>query len=103
MDIDILAKHWEIIAKRYPNMNITQLGMVTSLLGVLRATMGHESVKGTISDYIHPDQLSDDVRQCLDFLEREILGIKKSRIDIDFWKKGNVGSFRRDMDKVTRV
>jgi hypothetical protein len=36
-------------------------------------------------------------------LEREILGIKKSRIDIDFWKKGNTGSFRRDTDKVVNV
>ena len=103
MDIDILAKHWEIIADKYPDMNIGQMGMVVCLLGSLRASMGHEGVKSTITEYIHPTELTPSVRQCLDFLEREILCIKKSRIDIDFWKKGNVGSFRRDMDKVTRV
>ena len=103
MDIDVIAKHWEIIAKRYPDMNVGQLGVVVCLLGALRATMGHESVKGTITEYIHPAELTDDVRQCLDFLEREILGIKRSLIDIDYWKRGNEGSFRRDSDKSVKV
>ena len=40
------------------------------------------------------DDLSPEVRECIDFLEREILCIRKSKIDIDFWKKGKQGSFR---------
>jgi len=103
MDIDVIAKHWSIIADKYPDMNIGQMGMIVCLLGSLRASMGHEGVKGTITEYIHPSELTPDVRQCLDFLEREILCIKKSRIDIDYWKRGNEGSFRRDSDKVCKV
>ena len=103
MDLNIIAKHWEVIEKHYPGMSVTQLGMVVCLLGGLRATMGHEAVKGTIEDYIHPDELSPNIRQCMDFLEREVLGIKKSRIDIDYWKRGRAGEFRRDKDKVTVI
>ena len=60
--------------------------------------MGHEGVRGTIDNYIHKDDLSPAIRECIDFLEREILAIKKSRIDIDYWKRGNKGSFRRDRE-----
>ncbi len=95
-DKSIIIKHYEIISKHYPNMDLTQLGMLVATLGALRATMGHEHAKGTIENYIHPSLLSPEVRQCVDFLEREILGIKKSKIDIDFWKRGNKGRFRRD-------
>ena len=58
--------------------------------------MGHENARGTINDYIHKDNLSPAVRDCIDFLEREILAIKKSRIDIDYWKRGRKGEFRPD-------
>ncbi len=102
MDKDIVSKHYEIINKHYPKMNLTQLGMLVATLGVLRASMGHEHAKSTIENYIHPNALMPEVRQCLDFLEREILGIKKSKIDIDYWKIGNRGSFRRDKDKSIR-
>ncbi len=100
MDKTNVANHYKIIDKYYPNMNIAQLGMVVAMLGVIRASMGHENAIGTIDNYIHPNMLSNDIRQCLDYLEREVLGIKKSRIDMDYWKRGNRGAFRRDVDKV---
>ena len=28
----------------------------------------------------------------------EVLSLKKSKIDIDFWKRGNQGAFWRDVD-----
>ena len=100
MDKSIPAKHIEMIQAHYPGMNLLQLGLVCTLLGAIRASMGHESVSGTIENYIHPKQLTPDVRQCLDFIEREILAIKRSKIDVDYWKRGNTGSFRRSIDKV---
>ena len=99
MDNDILKKHIAIIAKHYPKLNLMQLGMMVMMLGVLRATMGHEHAKGTVKEYIHKEIMSDDVKMCVDFMEREILGIKKSKIDIDFWKFGKAGRFRPDRDK----
>ena len=96
----VLSKHWEIIAKHYPNMNITQLGMLVAMLGVIRATMGHEHARGTIEEYLHPKHLSKDTRQCLDYLEREVLAIKRSKIDLDYWKFCNRGRFRRNKDRV---
>ena len=92
MDKTVINKHYEILAKYYPSMNITQLGMVCGMLGVIRASMG------TVDNYIHPEGLSAEVRECLDFIQREIMGIKKSRIDIDYWNTGNKGGFRRDYD-----
>ena len=94
-----LYRNASIIEKAYPELNILQLGMVVANLGALRASMGHEDAKGTVENYIHKDGLSPGVYQCVDFLEREILAIKKSKIDIDFWKKGKSGGFRRDDDK----
>jgi len=96
MDKTVIAEHIKIIDKHYPGMNIMQLGMVITLLGVLRATMGHEHAKGTVENYIHYENLSPGIRQCLDFIQREILGIKKSKIDIDYWKRGNKGQFRSE-------
>lgn len=100
MDKSVVTKHWEVVAKHYPDMNITQLGMLVVMLGVIRSTMGHENAKGTLEDYIHPKYLDKETRKCLDYLEREVLAIKRSRIDIDYWKRGNKGSFRRDKAKV---
>ena len=100
MDKTVLQKNASVIDKHYPNMNILQLGLLVSQLGILRAWMGHEGARGTIENYIHPKYLSDNVRQCLDFLEREVLALKKSKLDIDFWKRGKEGSFRRDVDKI---
>ena len=99
MDNSILSKHLEVVVRYYPNMNVTQLGMLVIMLGVIRATLGHEHAKGTIEEYIHPKHLSKDTRQCLDYLEREVLAIKRSKIDIDYWKRGNQGNFRRDRNK----
>ena len=100
MDNSIITKHWELISKHYPGMKITQLGMVCVMLGAIRSSMGYEIVAHTVRDYIHPPQLTDDVRQCLDFLERELLSLKRSKIDVDYWKRGKRGAFRRDTDKV---
>ena len=100
MDNSVLNKHLGIVARHYSDMNITQLGMLVVMLGVIRSTMGHEHAKGTIEEYIHPKYLSKDVRQCLDYLEREVLGIKRSKIDIDYWKRGKQGQFRRNRNKV---
>ena len=94
MENSVINQHYEIIAKHYPLINVTQLGMVVLMLGALRSTMGHEGADGTVTNYIHKDILSDEVKECVEFLEREILRIKKSRIDIDYWKTGNKGSFR---------
>lgn len=91
---DAVADHYKIIAKHYPNMNITQLGLVVLMLGAIRSSMGHEGAKGTLVSYINKDMLSEEVKECIEFLEREILRVKKSRIDIDFWKFGNTGQFR---------
>jgi len=78
----------------YPNMNITQLGMVVLYVASIRSNMGHESAVSTIRDYIHKEGLSPDIALCVDFLERELLCLTKSKVDIDFWKRGNQGSFR---------
>jgi hypothetical protein len=94
MDDTVLQAHADIINKNYPNMNLLQLGMVVAMLGVLRSSMGHESAKSTLRDYISFDNLSPDVKQCLDFLRREVMGMNKSKIDIDYWKRGNKGEFR---------
>jgi hypothetical protein len=94
VDKSIILKHYNIISKYYPDLDITQLGLVIMMLGVIRASMGHEDAKGTLQSYIHKEDLSDINKECLDFLEREILSIRKSKIDIDFWKKGNKGQFR---------
>ena len=98
-DKSILDKHLGVVAGAYPNLNINQLGMLVIMLGVIRSSMGHENAIGTIENYIHPNELSKEVRLCLDYLEREVLGIKRSKIDIDYWKTGNRGEFRRDEDK----
>lgn len=98
MDKTVLSQHMKILDRYYPSMDITQLGLVVLMLGIIRATMGHEGSKGTVTNYIHPKYLSDNVRQCLDYIEREVLSIKKSKIDIDYWKKGKTGKFRRDKD-----
>ena len=96
MDNSVISSHYEILAKHYPTVNATQLGLVVLMLGALRSTMGHEGAEGTVTNYIHKEILSDDVKECIEFLEREILSVKKSRIDIDYWKRGNVGAFRED-------
>ena len=97
---DIILKHYEMVAKHYPNMDISQLGLTLLMLGSLRASMGHERVSSTIESYIHTAHLEPRVRQCVDFIEREVLAIKKSKLDIDYWKRGNEGSFRRDKELV---
>ena len=93
-DKSIIQKHYDMVFSHYPNLNLEQLGLVMLMLCSLRASMGHENVRGTINDYIHKDNLSPAVRECIDFLEREILAIRKSKIDIDYWKKGNTSSWR---------
>jgi hypothetical protein len=75
--------------------------MLVANLGVLRASMGHENAHGTLRDYIHKEAMSPGVAQCVDFVEREIVGLNKSKIDIDFWKHGNKGSFRPDSQYVS--
>jgi len=94
MDNDIILKHYELVFSHYPNLDLEQLGLVMLILCSLRATMGHEGIRGTIINYIHKDGLSAEVRECIDFLEREILAIRKSKIDIDYTKRGNGGGFR---------
>ena len=98
MDKSVVNAHYKVIAKHYPGMSLTQLGLTVMMLGALRSSLGHEDAAGTVNEYIHKDGLSDDVKQCVDFLEREVLSLKRSKIDIDFWKRGNAGAFRRDYD-----
>jgi hypothetical protein len=99
IDKDLIHKHYDMVLCHYPNLNLEQLGLVMLVLCSLRASMGHEGVRGTIDNYIHKDDLSPAVRECIDFLEREILAIKKSKIDIDFWKRGKEGNFRPDRSR----
>jgi len=94
MNFEDSIKYAEPMLKAYPNMSITQLGMVLLYIGSIRSSMGHEDAKSTIRDYIHKEILSADIVQCLDFIECEVLALRKSKVDIDFWKKGNSGSFR---------
>lgn len=98
MDKSVISGHLAIISKHYPNLNISQLGLVLVFLASLRASMGHEGARGTVLSYIHKKQLSPDIKMCVDFLEREVLRLKKSKIDIGYWKFGKTGSFRRDRD-----
>ena len=102
MDIDIIAKHIELIEKHYPGINIVQIGIITLLLGSLRATMGHEYSKATLDNYIHVKHMKPNIRKCLDFIEREVLGIKSSRIDIDRYKMGNKSRYKRKYNKTER-
>ena len=96
MDKSIIYKHYDIIAKHYPNLDITQLGLVIIMLGALRSTMGHEHAQGTLSEYIRVNKLSPAIQQCIDFIQREVLGTHKSKIDIDLWKKGNKVSIKKE-------
>ena len=100
MDKSIISRQLERVCKHYPDLNITQLGMVCLYLGILRAAMGHEHAKGTVDNYIHPKYLKADVRKCLDYLEREVLGLKRSKMDIDYYKMGNRIAKRRVRNKV---
>ena len=89
-----LLKYTLPILEAYPEMNITQLGMVMLYLGSIRHLMGHEDARSTLNDYIHKEALSPDIQKCVDFLECEIFAIRKSKVDVDYWKKGNQGKFR---------
>ena len=80
--------------KAYPNMNITQLGMAVLYVGSIRSAMGHEGAASTVRDYIHKAGLNPDIALCIEFLEREVLCLSKSKVDIDYWKRGNKGEFR---------
>lgn len=70
--------------------------MTVLYLAAIRSNMGHENCQSTVRDYIHKEGLTPDVALCLEFLEREILSLRKSRVDIDYWKVGNKGEFRPD-------
>ena len=83
MDNDIIKKHYEMVLSHYPNLNLEQLGLVVLMVCAIRDSLGHKNARGTIYDYIHKDDLSPGVRECIDFLEREILDIHKSKLDID--------------------
>ena len=96
MDKDIISKHYEVLGKFYPGINVTQMGLVCLMLGVIRASMGHEHAEGTLQNYIHKDLLSDDVQRCVDFIERELLGYKRSKIDVGLWHRGRVPSCKID-------
>ena len=96
MDKSIITSQLSIISKHYPDLDITQLGLVVLTLGYLRSTMGHEHAQGTIENYIHQAHLSEGVRYCLEYIEREVLGTRKSKIDIDLWKFGNKESVKRE-------
>ena len=80
--------------KAYPDLNITQIGVVLLYLGAIRSAMGHEDARSTLRDYIHKEALPEDIVKCLDFLECEILAMRKSKVDVDYWKRGNKGEFR---------
>ena len=85
---DVLVKQLSIINKHYPDMDITQLGLTVLILGALRSMMGHEHDQGTLESYINQQGLSDGVKKCVDYIQREFLGTHKSKIDIDLWKRG---------------
>jgi hypothetical protein len=75
----------------YPGLNVLQLGVLTLLLGALRATYGHDNAGFTLRDYSHGIMVpstSAEVKLCLEFLEREIFAFTKSRIDIDVYHTG---------------
>lgn len=91
---DNVLSNIEMICKAYPNLDITQLGLTVLHLAAIRAKMGHENASSTIKDYIHEEQLSNGVSMCVDLLARELFAIRRSKIDIDYWKKGNKGEFR---------
>ena len=94
MNFEDSIKYAMPMLESYPNMSVTQLGRVVLYIGSIRSCMGHEDAESTIRDYIHKEILPADIVQCLDFLEREVLALKKSRVDIDYWKVGNKGEFR---------
>ena len=87
-----------LFAEYYSDMSITQLGLVVYWLAIIRATLGHEGGDRSLESYIHVKHLPKDIYQCVDFLQREVMGIKKSKYDIDFTKYGNKGEFRREFD-----
>jgi len=83
-------------AEKYPNLDIMQLGNLVITLGVLRSNLGHEDAMGTFRDYIHATgSESQEVADCLDFLEREIFcynPLKKSKLDIDTYHSAKTTS-----------
>lgn len=92
----VVSRFVEVGQEKYPNINLLQLGTVTYLLGIMSNILGHEGSRGTMSDYIHPEGMNDrGVIKCLDFLYREILALKDSRIAIGRWHKGNRVAPRR--------
>ena len=99
---DAIFDCMEKIEKKYPGLNVLQLGFITLYLGYLRCLMGHENARSTLRDYIHPEILPNDIRLCVDFIEREIFALTKSKLDIDFYKMGNRSRFRPDSKYISK-
>ena len=91
---EALVKHFEVVSKHYSNLDITQLGLVVLMLGALRSSMGHEHAQGTLKSYINQQGLSEGVSKCADYIQREVFGTHKSKIDIDLWKTGKKKSVK---------
>lgn len=79
-----------MIEKKYPSLDIMQLGLATLTLGGLRSILGHEFASDTLRDYIHISatnyEADPSLKMVIDFMERELFGMAKSKIDIDKYK-----------------
>ena len=90
----ILEAGIEKIDSEYPGLDILQLGFVVLHLAHLRHILGHENARSTLRDYVHTEGMSGGVKLCVEFIEREIFALTKSKLDVDFYKMGNQSSFR---------
>lgn len=96
---ELLIKMLEMIDMKYPTLNITRLGMVVMLLGGLRVILGHNKARDTFRDYTHLLKIpgtDDELKMIIDFLEREIFSLTKSRMDIDVYKSCGKGTILPD-------
>lgn len=90
----------KMIDLKYPSLNILQLGYLVLLLGGLRVVLGHTDASDTCRHYSHvlvSEDASDEIKECMHFLEREVFSFTKSRIDVDVYKTGNKRSGRPDI------
>ena len=96
---DVWIQSAEMIEKKYPNLDLQQLGSCIMTIGMLRVTLGHDNGSDSVRDYVHvikSGEASVEIIECMEFLEREIFGLTKSRLDIDTYQTGNKKNIKQE-------
>ena len=97
---DAAIRIFQTILTKYPNLTPIKLGSILMMLGGMRHQLGHEGVIGSLI-YAHPDESDLECIDCIDFLLREVLAIKPSKLDTSHWKFCGKVSERNDQQAIT--